>query len=39
MRLRAPCTQMLQLYWAVGAIIVGGVCYAYEGDPSANAYR
>jgi len=39
MRLRAPATQMLQLFWAVGAIIVGGVTYAYQGNPTSTAYR
>ena len=39
MRLRAPATQVLQLFWAVGAIIVGGVCYAYEPNPGSAAYR
>jgi MFS transporter, SP family, general alpha glucoside:H+ symporter len=39
MRLRAPATQMLQMFWALGAIIVGGVCYAYNEDPEARAYR
>jgi MFS transporter, SP family, general alpha glucoside:H+ symporter len=39
LRLRAPCTQMLQMFWALGAIIVGGVCYAYNEDPRERAYR
>ncbi len=39
MRLRAPATQMLQLFWALGAIIVGGATYAYNGDPTSAAYR
>ncbi|KAI9147065.1 maltose permease [Paramyrothecium foliicola] len=39
LRLRAPCTQMLQMFWAVGAIIVGGVCYHYSGYDHPNAYR
>ena len=25
LRLRAPATQMLQMFWAIGSIIVGGV--------------
>lgn len=39
MRLRAPATQMLQWFWAIGAIIVGGVCYAYQGVDEDIAYR
>lgn len=39
MRLRAPATQVLQLFWAVGAIIVGGATYAYQGNPGSVAYR
>ncbi|TKW56890.1 Alpha-glucosides permease MPH2 [Colletotrichum tanaceti] len=39
MRLRAPATQMLQMFWAIGAIIVGSVCYVYEAKRDASAYR
>ncbi|KAK2055189.1 alpha glucoside transporter [Colletotrichum caudatum] len=39
MRLRAPATQMLQMFWAIGAIIVGGVCYVYESKSDPSAYR
>ncbi|KAM0325157.1 hypothetical protein ACHAQA_007696 [Verticillium albo-atrum] len=39
MRLRAPCTQMLQMFWAIGAIIVGGTTYAYSNNPNPIAYR
>ncbi|KAK1453494.1 sugar porter family MFS transporter [Colletotrichum paranaense] len=39
MRLRAPATQMLQMFWAIGAIIVGGVCYVYESKRDPSAYR
>lgn len=39
MRLRAPATQMLQMFWAIGSIIVGGVTYHYSNDNSARAYR
>lgn len=39
MRLRAPATQMLQMFWAIGSIIVGGVCYAYQGYSTEEAYR
>jgi len=38
-QLRAPATQMLQMFWAIGAIIVGGVCYVYEGKNDPIAYR
>jgi SP family general alpha glucoside:H+ symporter-like MFS transporter len=39
MRLRAPATQMLQLFWAVGSIIVGGITYHYQSKPNASSYR
>jgi MFS transporter, SP family, general alpha glucoside:H+ symporter len=38
-KLRAPATQMLQMFWAIGAIIVGGVCYVYESKLDPMAYR
>jgi SP family general alpha glucoside:H+ symporter-like MFS transporter len=38
-KLRAPATQMLQMFWAIGSIIVGGVCYVYQGRSDASAYR
>ncbi|KAK4449698.1 alpha-glucosides permease MPH2 [Podospora aff. communis PSN243] len=38
-KLRAPATQMLQMFWAIGAIIVGGVCYVYEAKLDPSAYR
>jgi len=38
-KLRAPATQMLQMFWAIGAIIVGGVCYVYESRNDPSAYR
>lgn len=39
-KLRAPATQMLQMFWAIGSIIVGAVCYVYHPrtDPSAYKY-
>lgn len=39
-QLRAPATQMLQMFWAIGSIIVGAVTYVYNGvdDPSAYKY-
>ncbi|KAM0335350.1 hypothetical protein ACHAQA_000395 [Verticillium albo-atrum] len=38
-KLRAPATQMLQMFWAIGAIIVGGVTYHYNTFDDAIAYR
>lgn len=38
-QLRAPCTQMLQAFWAIGSIIVGAVTYVYHDNPSEDAYR
>tara|TARA_R110002003_G_scaffold96_28_gene7645 strand:+ start:8985 stop:9569 length:585 start_codon:yes stop_codon:yes gene_type:complete len=38
-QLRAPATQMLQMFWAIGAIIVGGVTYHYNNKDDASAYR
>jgi len=39
MRLRAPATQVLQLFWALGAIIVGAVSYVYSAKSGSVAYR
>lgn len=39
MRLRAPATQMLQMFWAIGSIIVGGITYHYQSQPNSSAYR
>lgn len=39
MRLRAPATQMLQMFWAIGAIIVGGITYHYQSKADSSAYR
>lgn len=39
MRLRAPATQMLQMFWAIGSIIVGGITYHYQSRADASAYR
>lgn len=39
LRLRAPATQMLQMFWAIGSIIVGGVTYHYQSMDSDQAYR
>ena len=38
-QLRAPCTQMLQMFWAIGSIIVGAVSYVYQDRTDALAYR
>ncbi|KAL1867509.1 hypothetical protein Daus18300_006353 [Diaporthe australafricana] len=38
-QLRAPATQMLQMFWAIGAIIVGGVTYYYNNLNEDIAYR
>lgn len=38
-QLRAPATQMLQMFWALGAIIVGGVTYFYNNKDGESAYR
>lgn len=39
MRLRAPATQCLQMFWAIGSIIVGAVTYHYNTQNDSNAYR
>ncbi|KAF2159163.1 hypothetical protein M409DRAFT_71180 [Zasmidium cellare ATCC 36951] len=38
-QLRAPCTQMLQMFWAIGSIIVGAVTYSYQSRNDDLAYR
>ncbi|KAK9783954.1 putative Maltose permease MAL31 [Seiridium cardinale] len=38
-QLRAPATQMLQMFWAVGSIIVGAVTYHYNPYTDASAYK
>lgn len=38
-KLRAPCTQMLQMFWAIGSIIVGAVTYVYNPVQNASAYK
>ncbi|KAH7371712.1 alpha glucoside transporter [Pyrenochaeta sp. MPI-SDFR-AT-0127] len=38
-QLRAPATQMLQMFWAIGAIIVGGVTFHYNTRKDPSAYR
>lgn len=39
LRLRAPATQMLQMFWAIGSIIVGAVTYHYNTSTHSDAYR
>lgn len=39
LRLRAPATQMLQMFWAIGSIIVGGITYHYQSMNTDAAYR
>lgn len=39
LRLRAPATQMLQMFWAIGSIIVGGITYHYQSKNNSSAYR
>jgi SP family general alpha glucoside:H+ symporter-like MFS transporter len=39
MRLRAPATQMLQMFWAIGSIIVGGITYHYQSRDDPSSYR
>jgi len=38
-KLRAPATQMLQMFWAIGSIIVGAVTYRYNTRLDASAYK
>ena len=38
-QLRAPATQMLQMFWAIGSIIVGAVAYVYNQNPNPIAYK
>jgi SP family general alpha glucoside:H+ symporter-like MFS transporter len=38
-KLRAPATQMLQMFWAIGSIIVGAVTYRYNGINNPSAYK
>ncbi|CAJ2508052.1 Uu.00g092380.m01.CDS01 [Anthostomella pinea] len=38
-QLRAPATQMLQMFWAIGSIIVGAVTYVYNTKSGESAYR
>jgi SP family general alpha glucoside:H+ symporter-like MFS transporter len=38
-KLRAPATQMLQMFWAIGSIIVNAVTYVYNQRADESAYR
>jgi SP family general alpha glucoside:H+ symporter-like MFS transporter len=38
-KLRAPATQMLQMFWAIGSIIVGAVTYVYNPIKDPIAYK
>lgn len=38
-QLRAPATQMLQMFWAIGSIIVGAVAYVYNPILEPRAYK
>ncbi|KAI0908077.1 general substrate transporter [Ustulina deusta] len=38
-KLRAPATQMLQMFWAVGSIIVGAVTYVYNPVLNDSAFK
>lgn len=38
-KLRAPATQMLQMFWAIGSIVVGAVTYHYSGRIDSSAYK
>ncbi|WWC88929.1 uncharacterized protein L201_003844 [Kwoniella dendrophila CBS 6074] len=38
-KLRAPATQVLQMFWAIGSIIVGAVTYHYNPMSGKKAYR
>lgn len=38
-QLRAPATQMLQMFWAIGSIIVGAVTYVYNPVSGSSAWK
>ena len=38
-QLRAPATQMLQMFWAIGSIIVGAVTYVYNPVDGSAAWK
>ncbi|KAI0405403.1 general substrate transporter [Xylaria palmicola] len=37
--LRAPATQMLQMFWAIGSIVVGAVTYVYNPVLNDSAFK
>ena len=39
LQLRAPATQMLQMFWAIGSIIVGAVTYCYSSVEDDSAFK
>ncbi|KAJ7022928.1 maltose porter [Mycena alexandri] len=39
LRLRAPATQVLQMFWAIGSIIVGAVTFVYNPRLDEKAYK
>ncbi|KAJ7175438.1 maltose porter [Mycena filopes] len=39
LRLRAPATQVLQMFWAIGSIIVGAVAFVYNARLDEKAYK
>ncbi|KAI0971464.1 general substrate transporter [Xylaria arbuscula] len=38
-KLRAPATQMLQMFWAIGSIVVGAVTYVYNPVLDDSAFK
>ena len=38
-QLRAVCTQMIQMFWAIGSIIVGAVTFVYNPLTTKTAYK
>lgn len=38
-QLRAPTTQMLQMFWAIGSIVVGAVTYKYNAVDGPQAWK
>lgn len=38
-QLRAAATQMLQMFWAIGSIIVGAVAWSYHARLDSSAYK
>ena len=38
-QLRAACTQMIQMFWAIGSIVVGAVTFVYNPLDTKTAYK